>query len=111
MMSTMLFNRKKPSPPHEWYNPKPESIGQVVAALLTQSGSHKSLVIRTKETRFCVYLYKRDESDIAARRSSAVGWIGEVGPSFTDTLERAKELAAEYLPAESNKPTGKGRSM
>lgn len=96
----MLFHRKKPSPPHDWYNPKPESMGQVVAELHTQNGSHKSLVIRTKENTFCVYLYKRDESDIAAKRSSAVGWIGEVGPSLTDTIDRAKELAAAYLSPE-----------
>lgn len=97
----MLFRRKNPTPPHEWYNPKPESIGQIEAELRTQSGSHKVLVIRTKEGTFCVYLYRRDESDILARGSNTVGWIGEVGPSITDTIERAKELATEYLPVES----------
>ncbi len=83
-----------------WYNPKPESIGEIVTELTTQNGGYKSLVIRTKEGQFCVYLYKRDESDIMAKTSSAFGWIGQVGPSFTDTIEKANELAAEYLPNE-----------
>lgn len=100
-----LFQRK-PSPPHEWYNPKPESIGEVVAEIGTQDGKHKSLVIRTKQDRFHVYLYERDGSDVAARRSSAVGWIGTVGPSITDSIESAKKLATEYLPPEPKEPTG-----
>ena len=97
----MRLFREKSCTPQEWYNPKPESIGEVVAEIVTQNGKYKSLVIRNKQDKFCVYLYERDESDIVARRSSAVGWIGTIGPSITDNIERAKELANEYLPMEA----------
>ena len=93
----MFFRRTKIRSTREWYNPQPESIGEVVAELRAQSGNYKSLVIRTKADTFRVYLYKRDESDIKARTSCAVGWIGQEGPSITDTIVRAKELASEYL--------------
>ena len=95
------FRFKHSVKPQEWYNPRPESIGRVVAELCTRSGIHKSLVIQKADNSFCIYLYKRDDSDIEAKRSSAVGWIGEVGPSFADSIERAKELAAEYLPPDT----------
>jgi len=95
----MSLFRKKSCSTHEWYNPKPEAIGEIVTELGTQDGSHKSIVIRTKEDTFCVYLYERDESDVQAGMSDAIGWVGRTGPSYTDTIEKAKELAAEYLPA------------
>lgn len=91
-----LFS-KKPRAQHEWYNPKPESIGEVVAQIISPDGQHKSVVIRTKENTFCVYMYERDESDIESGMSDAVGWIAHSGPSITDSIERAQALAAEYL--------------
>ncbi len=87
----------------EWYNPNPDNIGEVVFQFITENGRNKAVIIKRKDGNYVVHGYIIDDSDFIAGYDDAVGWVSESGPSFTDSIERAKEIANEYI------MRGKGR--
>ena len=81
----------------DWHNPAPESLGEVLLELKALDGRNKAAIIRNAQGNYIVHGYSLDDSDLVAGYDNFVGWVSDSGPSITDSLERAKNLAEEYL--------------
>ncbi len=87
----------KKTDPRVWHSPLPEALGDVIEEKSSNGRLFKVVVIRTREGRFTVYGYRFDDSDLKEGRSNSVGWFHVSGPSITDSLPRARELADACL--------------
>ena len=64
---------------------------------MAPDGRTKTTIIQRRDGKFTVYLYRFDDSDLKEGWTKAVGWIGVMGPSETDTLQIAERIAGEFL--------------
>ncbi len=81
----------------EWYSPWPDDIGKVVSEETCEDQRHKVFVFETAKGLYETYIYEFTDSDVVEGRSDAVGWFRLEGPSITDSLLTAKEIAAEAV--------------
>lgn len=88
----------------DWHNPDPGALGEIIFETKTLDGRNKAVIIRNTQGHCVVHGYFLDDSDLVAGFSKSVGWVSESGPSITDTLERARKLAEEYLTRGIDRP-------
>ncbi len=78
----------------EWHSPWPDDIGKVVSEQLCEDRRHKVFIFETDKGLYMTYVYEFTDSDVVGGRSEPVGWFRVEGPSLTDCLTTAKEIAA-----------------
>lgn len=77
----------------EWYSPWPYEIGKVVSEQLSKDGRHKVFIFEMDNGRYTTYVYEFTDAD----EHEAAGWFRIEGPSITDSLMTAKEIATEAV--------------
>lgn len=89
----MIFKKKHKK---DWYNPNPESVGEIISETKADSGRKKAIIVKHHQGTYYMYGYLIDDSDFVAGFDDTVGWVSD-GPSITNTIENAQKLAEEFL--------------
>jgi hypothetical protein len=79
-----------------WHMPDPTSLGEIVGEATSSDRRHKVTIIRDKK-RYLVYLYEFTDSDVTEGRGTSVGWFRIEGPSLTDSLQSANDIAETHI--------------
>jgi len=86
----------KKSPKKDWHNPPPENVGYIISEIIADNGRKKAVIVKNNQGNFYMYGYLIDDSDFISGYSDVIGWVS-YGPSITDALEKANQLAEEFL--------------